>query len=352
MTREEQLKFCSVCQHRKMDMGQGLICELTNAKADFEEKCENYLEDAEKKQKEIRIEQEFQESLSISGWLAFFLFVGVGFGAVISCIIGFFDLQNVGLTLLGTSLYLAYYGCLLVTAILTIVAFYRRSTNAVSLAYTYIAMIFIDVIMCAYVYYIFNDSATLMMGLRSLIWAGIWCAYLALSSRVENLIPRKTRTWKLPEKILLGIYTTAVICLCMLTTHDITNISEPVLYDYDDVTYDSELTEKDIDYGIQIANWNLDELSTPEMTCLGVFKENDMVVYSFTLNDLTESMDDSVIEYLEEVYNAELLNTMRYDATVREELQLYFDAGYDVCYRYHDAWENHLFDVVINQWDL
>jgi hypothetical protein len=138
----------------------------------------------------------------------------------------------------------------------------------------------------------------------------------------------------------------------MLTTHDITNISEPVLYDHDDVTYDSELTEKDIDYGIQIANWNLDELSTPEMTCLGVFKENDMVVYSFTLNDLTESMDDSVIEYLEEGFNAELLNTMRYDATVREELQLFFDAGYDVCCRYHDAWENHLFDVVINQWDL
>ena len=45
MTREEQLRFCSVCKHRKMDMQQGMLCELTNAKADFDGTCPNYDED-------------------------------------------------------------------------------------------------------------------------------------------------------------------------------------------------------------------------------------------------------------------------------------------------------------------
>lgn len=45
MTREEQLKFCSVCNHRKMDMKQGMLCGLTNMKANFDMVCPNYEED-------------------------------------------------------------------------------------------------------------------------------------------------------------------------------------------------------------------------------------------------------------------------------------------------------------------
>ena len=30
MTREERLKFCSICQKRQMDMQRGLVCSLTN----------------------------------------------------------------------------------------------------------------------------------------------------------------------------------------------------------------------------------------------------------------------------------------------------------------------------------
>ena len=51
MTREEQLKFCKVCKHRQMDVNQGLLCGLTNAKADFDGTCDTYDEDAVEKQK-------------------------------------------------------------------------------------------------------------------------------------------------------------------------------------------------------------------------------------------------------------------------------------------------------------
>lgn len=32
MTRKEQLKFCSVCKHRKMNAQQGLLCALHSKK--------------------------------------------------------------------------------------------------------------------------------------------------------------------------------------------------------------------------------------------------------------------------------------------------------------------------------
>jgi len=42
MTRKQQLFFCEKCIYRKMDMKQGLICELTGEKADFIGVCPNY----------------------------------------------------------------------------------------------------------------------------------------------------------------------------------------------------------------------------------------------------------------------------------------------------------------------
>lgn len=41
MTREERLKFCSICKHQYMDMKRGIVCSLTNEYADFEIKCKN-----------------------------------------------------------------------------------------------------------------------------------------------------------------------------------------------------------------------------------------------------------------------------------------------------------------------
>ncbi len=42
MTREEQLIFCKKCLNRKMDMKQGLICNLTGQKATFEDECADF----------------------------------------------------------------------------------------------------------------------------------------------------------------------------------------------------------------------------------------------------------------------------------------------------------------------
>ena len=45
MTREEQLVFCKKCINRKMDMKQGLICNLTGEKATFQNECPDFKRD-------------------------------------------------------------------------------------------------------------------------------------------------------------------------------------------------------------------------------------------------------------------------------------------------------------------
>ena len=42
MDREEQLVFCKQCVNRKLDMQQGLVCDLTGKKADFVDSCDNF----------------------------------------------------------------------------------------------------------------------------------------------------------------------------------------------------------------------------------------------------------------------------------------------------------------------
>jgi uncharacterized RDD family membrane protein YckC len=45
MTRNERLAYCKVCQNRKFDFKEGIICKLTDKQADFEVSCNNYLLD-------------------------------------------------------------------------------------------------------------------------------------------------------------------------------------------------------------------------------------------------------------------------------------------------------------------
>ena len=50
MNRKYQLEFCKKCVNQKFDLHHGIICNLTNQKADFEENCENFIVDDSKVQ--------------------------------------------------------------------------------------------------------------------------------------------------------------------------------------------------------------------------------------------------------------------------------------------------------------
>lgn len=63
---KERLKFCKKCVHKKNDLRQGIICGLTNKKADFKDFCKDFKEDTdrikkEKERKDYEIEQKYGE---------------------------------------------------------------------------------------------------------------------------------------------------------------------------------------------------------------------------------------------------------------------------------------------------
>lgn len=341
MTREEQLKFCSVCKNRKMDMQQGMLCGLTNAKAEFEDKCENYDEDTVQVIKKENEEKEYQESLTVSGWLAFFLWVGVGLGAVASCIWNIVTLFGVGLSGFTSLLFAVYLAGLVSIAVLTIRAFYKRATNAVALAATYIAMIAIDGLVGISLYFIMDDVSALS-SVRQLIWATIWLSYLLMSTHVENMIPRQTRTWKLPEKIILGVYTLACVLIVVGLNSFLINPGGSDFYDPEYV----------IDSTIKAYNEQLDLYSTPECTVLEVVKEDGKIVYSYRLNGVTETLDPELSELLTTQAEDEVLASIETaDEVAKRELNLFYDNGYEMCYRYLNANDEVLytFDISLEE---
>jgi hypothetical protein len=62
MTREEQLVFCKKCQNRKMDMKQGLICNLTGEKASFQNECPDFKRDEKVKEVPLDDKEGLQKS--------------------------------------------------------------------------------------------------------------------------------------------------------------------------------------------------------------------------------------------------------------------------------------------------
>ena len=69
MNRIEHLKFCSICIHQKDDMRKGIICELTNQIADFEDTCNSYALDPEiiEQLKLEKIENEVIDKMASQG---------------------------------------------------------------------------------------------------------------------------------------------------------------------------------------------------------------------------------------------------------------------------------------------
>lgn len=47
MTSEEYPKICRICENRRHDYEHGMVCRLTNRKADFEDKCPSFVLDKE-----------------------------------------------------------------------------------------------------------------------------------------------------------------------------------------------------------------------------------------------------------------------------------------------------------------
>lgn len=215
-TPDEIIEFCSKCQKREFSTERGLVCSLTKEKPDFEDECASFDPDNEKIAFQKSKDESRERSKSVSGWLAFFLWVGLGLGGASTLIVAVTQIIKDDL---GCGISLVTFSVALIVAVIAIyaiIAFYLRKTNAVALAKTYIAMIALDGVVAIILSIAFKDSSMCPQGVRKLIWSAIWFTYLLESDRVADLIPKGTRTWQSFEKTMLIVFAVLVISLTAL----------------------------------------------------------------------------------------------------------------------------------------
>lgn len=223
----ERLKVCSTCKNKEFDPSSGVVCSLTKRKPVFEESCVNYaaIDNSEAKEVANAIKNSSEQDLlphiktddSVSGWLAFFLYVVVGAGAILGVIATFSLFGNLSMLTMHLPydttikllilLPMAYSVIPLAIAIATIVAFSKRDSNAVSLANTYLATSAIYGIVIIILGVILGSGTSALIpsiAIAKLVWCGLWFIYLATSHRVATIIPAAKRTWKSFEKWLMA----------------------------------------------------------------------------------------------------------------------------------------------------
>lgn len=67
MTVDERLKYCRICENRKMNPAIGLVCGLTNEKANFETNCPDFKIDQPEADRLVKLERDAIEEEESSG---------------------------------------------------------------------------------------------------------------------------------------------------------------------------------------------------------------------------------------------------------------------------------------------
>lgn len=157
-------------------------------------------------------EIEMPSDEDIHGWLKFFLIFFVGIGSVGSLVMSFVSFEsgdNFWISASDVVFALVY----LAVGILTLVAFYKRDTDAVFLAKTYVVLCFASNLIGLFVTEGELGSDKIVVRLiRSIIWSCIWFIFLCNSNQVKGLIPvsyrkTKTRDWIIIATIILLPFT-------------------------------------------------------------------------------------------------------------------------------------------------
>ncbi len=118
-TKEEKLEICSTCTKRKFNPEKGLICSLTNEEPIFDDECPAFEADSDQLQKP----KDNNTPQSISGWLTFFLWVGIGLGVIVSTKTAFNEIIIEGINWYLASAYATYIIALDIIAVYTIIVY-------------------------------------------------------------------------------------------------------------------------------------------------------------------------------------------------------------------------------------
>ena len=335
MNLYEVQKDCATCKNRVLDSSSKIKCSKAEEKPSDITACENYVADYGQIAKEER-------GKSISEWLFVFLWLGVGCGALISVIVALVDLSTNEYSAFLASLYCLMIGALSVTAVATIVAFYKRKSNAVSLAVTYIAMILLDGVFAIIIAAISNDSIVTISAIRQFIWGGVWLAYLIMSDKVEAVIPKATRVWGALEKITISVYVLSVLAFVSSFAYVAENDNPRNIL----LTDESYITQVVIEANKELPAYVSEDVVFFRINHNTVGEksiENVYILQNVSVSDFDE-------EYLEELgadVKDEILTGLGNEAEEDEFLLICFKEGYNVVYRYCDASSATLYTVTI-----
>lgn len=153
------------------------------------------LQESESQQEHIITPEYLKENSEIGGWLAFFLFL-ICLGGTISAIMSLVQINSVdyqGSTLLAlTDVALGVMLCAL--GFYTLYSFLQRKPDAVYLGKLYLVTTFLSNLLV-----LFNGDyeatglGSLTQIIRGLVWSVFWYAFLCVSTRVEEVIPKEYR---------------------------------------------------------------------------------------------------------------------------------------------------------------
>lgn len=168
---------------------------------------EDYLDN----QTEFYFDEDTPSDEPIGGWLALFLYLGIGGGIVLTAIQTFSELAKGNLPPLLNWLFIGFTIVYFALGIFTITAFHKRNPDAVALAKTFVVITFISGVVG-----LIGEDYT--AAIRTLIWSLVWFAFLCTSTKTERIIPRSyrkfsTRCWILiiATCVLAGSLVGAVI---------------------------------------------------------------------------------------------------------------------------------------------
>lgn len=337
-TPEERVKTCSVCKHRDFDPACGIVCGLTHAKAHFEDSCPDFDEDETLVAKIAEKAKTLEENKSVRGWLAFFLWVGIGLGALASVGIGIREIISEDFGFLFSCICLVRLSILGVVAVCSILAFYRRRTNAVSLALVYLVMIMLDGLSQFALSYLFGEETIPVHTMRQLAWGMAWFAFLQKSEDVEDLIPTLSRTWTRFELVALGGYV-AASSLILLSFVYVRTSDNPRNVFYKEDAY--------IRQNIEQANNGLPVSAGEGVDLVRVALDGKNIIYVIQMTEMFRTeLQDSFLAETAKSAKQEVLSRLQ-EAAADEFVSICLKNGYSIQYNYIDAISLPLYQVKI-----
>lgn len=106
MNRNEHLEFCKICKNQKFDREKGIICELTNSIADFDQICESFDENETLKTQLLahKAENDLESKVASQGKrfanyildMIFLIIFNIIFAVIVGIVVGIISPDSLG----------------------------------------------------------------------------------------------------------------------------------------------------------------------------------------------------------------------------------------------------------------